>query len=173
MGANDKSPGELLWQQDGHLTDSVVTAVADGQDSIVPDPALEHLGGCEHCARRIGEAAVLSFSVGEQIAEAPPVSGRHPAFPRVAVMVALLTAMLGIAPTLAELPGWLGTASAWVVQGLPMVIRGGALMLRTLPQGAHGMGGVVLLGSSAVLIATGLFIARVVSRALPMSGGLS
>ena len=56
MKPEDTLPEGLLWRDDGHATDLVVTSLADGQDAIVPANVTEHVDGCELCTERLADA---------------------------------------------------------------------------------------------------------------------
>ena len=172
MKPPDKLPWEVIWQHDGHVTDVVVTAMADGEQEIVPEVACDHIHGCEECSHRLGEAALLSLRLDDhfaaQIASERAVRSQ---FPWAAVLVALAVAGLGMVPTILRLPGWLAAVSSGLVQGFPLYVRSFALMLRTLPQGLSGTLLVMMFGSATVLVLTGFGIARAMTRARSMEGG--
>ena len=172
MKPHDKLPWEIIWQHDGHVTDVVLTSMADGQHAIVPDTALEHVDGCHFCSQRLGECALLSLRVDEQLALQETQSQRARAsFPWSAVFVALLAAGLGMIPALLQAPGWLAALSTWLVQGFPLFVRSAALLARTLPQGLQGTMLVATLASAIVLTITGYGIARSMTRAHSAQGG--
>jgi hypothetical protein len=65
----DKLPSDLVWQQDGHLSDIVLSSIADGEATIVPYEAHTHLEHCNECTTRFGAEALLSRHAGELLAE--------------------------------------------------------------------------------------------------------
>jgi hypothetical protein len=173
MNPHDMLPWEVIWQHDGHVTDVVVTAIADGEQAIVPEIARDHVGGCDACSRRLGEAALLSLRVDEHLAaEAESMRVARPQFPWAAVFVALAIAGLGMIPALVQVPAGLAAVSTSLVQGFPLFVRSGALMVRALPQGLQGTFLAAMFISSIVLALTGYGIARAMTRARSMEGGV-
>ncbi|MDI3283589.1 hypothetical protein [Polyangium sp. 15x6] len=172
----DKLPPDLAWQHDGHVTDIVLSSVADGEAGIVPADALSHLDGCDHCAQRLGAEALLSAHAGELLAElaepsfapakAPekvsataiakaPASVRGLAtLPKRAVFGALLLAMLGALPgildQIARAPSLLGT----IWRAVLMLGRSAALVSKSewFP--------TLAFAASAVLMISGLVVSR-------------
>jgi hypothetical protein len=61
-----------LLQPDGHLTEVALTCAADGELDLLPHEALAHLDGCDHCSRRLGEAALLSVAAGDALRALAP-----------------------------------------------------------------------------------------------------
>ena len=47
----EQLPPELVWQEDGHLGEPAVAAVADAE-AVVPADAEAHADQCELCTRR-------------------------------------------------------------------------------------------------------------------------
>jgi len=173
MKPHDKLPWEIIWQHDGHVTDVVLTSLADGEQAIVPEVALDHVEGCDSCSRRLGDTALLSLRVDEFLVEqAAQARAQRPVFPWTAVVVAMAVAGLGIIPTLMQLPEWLGALTTSFVQGLPLYVRTGALLARTLPQELHATLLVSSFVSAIVLALTGYGIARAMTRARAVQGGV-
>ena len=112
MDGLDKLPSDLVWQEDGHLSDIVLSSVADGETNIVPREAHSHLEQCEHCGIRFGAEALLSMHAGELLAEVarvaqvpealsasrPVVHGGWTNLPRRALVGALVLAAMGAMP---------------------------------------------------------------------------
>lgn len=102
----DKLAPELAWQRDGHVTDEVLAALADGEEAIVPEDALGHVETCEHCTSRLGSEALLSVHADglmEGLAAPAPAAALVPVrkVPKVAIGVALAVAALGAVPAFA------------------------------------------------------------------------
>jgi hypothetical protein len=172
MKPHEKLPWEIIWQHDGHVTDVVLTSMADGEEAIVPEVALEHVGGCDFCSRRLGDAALVSLRVDEHIvAAAAQAQAARPRFPWAAVMVALAAAAIGMIPALLKAPAWLAELGSGFVQGLPLYFRSGALLARTLPQGLQGTLLVSSFVSALVLTLTGYGIARAMTRSRALQEG--
>ena len=177
MSNRGELPTELLWQPDHHVTDVVVTAVADGERAIVPQVAIEHIDLCPSCTHRVGEAALLSMEAGAALHALPATQlaayrVRRVKLPIGYLAVALAVACLGMAPRLAQAPAWFGDASAWVVQSYPVVVRSGALIVRAAPQQLLSALTLLSFCSALVLVVMGTIIARAVPRALSVKGGV-
>jgi hypothetical protein len=67
MTDDPKLTDEVAWQDDGHVTDMVVTALADGQREIVPLAAYAHVHRCATCSDRLGQAALFASMVDEAL----------------------------------------------------------------------------------------------------------
>lgn len=67
----DRLPPDLCWQSDGHATDVVLAALADGEAAIVPDEVTRHLDECADCTARLGAEAMLTAQASEWLAELP------------------------------------------------------------------------------------------------------
>ena len=139
---------ELIFEPDGHLTELCLTCLSDGELALVPRGALDHLDACEPCARRLGEAALLSVATGEALRSPPPAAAplalgspapgaaavptgsasprrtRRP-LPVVAIAVALLVVALTAGPALLEAACELPRAVSGVVGLLLFAARPG------------------------------------------------
>lgn len=185
----DKLPPDLAWQRDGHVTDIVLSSVADGEAGIVPSNALSHLEGCDHCATRLGAEALLSAHAGELLAElqepsfapalspvktrmkAEPASVRgFQALPKGAVFAALVLAAIGAMPAIVDrglrLPGLLGTMGRAVV----MLARNAEVVSKS------EMFTALAWAASVVLLISGLVVSRISrpgsSNGLAQEGGV-
>jgi hypothetical protein len=156
-----------VFDRDGHLSDVALTALADGERSLLPDSALTHADACERCGTRLGEQALLSLSLSEALG-----ANRAPApaaFPLGAILVATVLAVLGAVPTLLHAREWLPSLPATLVEGALVALRAGLALLRVSATGAPGM--VVVSGLAAfVLAAIGLLIARLAPREVAWKG---
>ncbi|EYF02167.1 hypothetical protein [Chondromyces apiculatus] len=74
MECDDKLPLDLVWQDDGHLGEVALSALADGEVALLPDAAVVHAESCASCASALGAAALLSLRVGESLVAA---KGEH------------------------------------------------------------------------------------------------
>lgn len=173
MSAKDMLPWELIWNHDGHVTDEVVTAMADGEEAIVPTPAREHVAACDACARRMGEAALLAVRIDAGLGEASLAARRaaSPRFPARLVVAALVLAVAGMIPAALQAPAWLGSNGAALVHDIPVYARTVALLVRTLPDGLGSTLVAVGLVSAAILVAAGVGIARAMGRVRSAEGG--
>lgn len=75
---DEQLPPELSWLADGHVTEEVILAVADGQDTIVPPAAFAHLTGCDRCSEHLGRAALRSLEVSEDLLLLAPGAALEP-----------------------------------------------------------------------------------------------
>ncbi len=158
---------ELVWQDDGHLTDVAVTAFADGQVELLPESARAHATVCGACAERIGAAALLSLDAGQALAEAAlspapaPVQARHP-LPTAAIAAALVLALLGVVPSLPILRALLVQTPSLLLHAIPALVHSAAVVLSS---SANPVELAVLWCAVAVmLMAAGLVVARVAPR---------
>jgi hypothetical protein len=169
------APGET-WQKDGHVTEAVITALADGQASVATEAAALHVQVCEACGRRLGEAALLSLEVGERLASAeaagvlePAPASRRLALPLLPVAAALVLAALGMAPLVGRLPAWLAALASIVAHDLPVLVRSGAVLARS----TEHLGPAITtawFAAALVLVAMGIGIARAVPRTARVEG---
>ena len=159
-------PSELVWE-DGHLTEVARTAIADGQEAIVPPDAVAHLTTCASCMHAMGDAALLSSHVAEVIAsmspESAPISTRAVApFPVAAIAAAVLVAALGALPALVDIPLWASQASIFLTHTLPQLFKAGIAIVKH----THGVAPVFTFASTALLLIAGFAVARAVPQKL-------
>lgn len=154
------------WATDGHLEDVAIVALADGQEEILPDGCGEHAMGCEACAHRVGEAALLAAQVGDALGRAEPVAARA-RMPRALVAVALLVAVLGALPSLPDVSGRAILFFTALPRVAPMVIESSLTLGRAVRDGPLG---IVVSASVFVLLSlVGFLVARASRR--PISAG--
>ena len=153
-------PRELVWQPDGHLFDTAIAALADGQDLVSPE-AQSHADMCEQCARRIGEEALASLAVREALVEGQAhalvaSSRRQPRpLPVGAVMGALALAAAGMAPVIQDLPQWATETTVLAARVSPVLLRGAIAALR----GIYSSQVVVVSAASLLVVALASFVA--------------
>jgi len=136
-----------------------------------------HADGCPLCTERIGRAAMLALEIDHSLdayrlriasARAPvlaqPNAPRRP-LPAAALAAALAIAFIGALPTLRELPALVGRLPALALHVLPVYARAAAVAVG----GARSNGPLVAawLMTAALLVATGVVIARMVPRQSP------
>ncbi|MRG92293.1 hypothetical protein [Polyangium spumosum] len=169
----DKLPPDLAFQHDGHVTDVVLSSVADGEAGIVPADALSHLDGCDHCAERLGAEALLSVHAGELLAElaepsfapvrvAEKAAAKAPAsvrglatLPKRAVLGALLLAALGALPAILDQIAHVPTLVGTIGHAMLMLGRSAAVVSKS------EMFPALAFAASAVLMISGLVVSRV------------
>lgn len=58
---------DIGWEPSGHLSEIALTALADGEEALLDAAMHEHLGACDACAVRLGEAAMRSAHVADAL----------------------------------------------------------------------------------------------------------
>lgn len=172
MIEDSKLPRELVW--DGaHVSDLGLTAIADGQEAIVPADAVTHAHSCEWCSGRLGRTALLAAAVAEGVREArpalassqSPVARANPS-PWRALLLGCTVAVLAAVPSLPQLAARLGSVVAFgkvlSTHGLPVLVRGIAMASRDDVSRGIQLATIV---ASVLLVLMGLAIARTRSRA--------
>lgn len=161
-----KLPGALIWQEGGHLTEEAIVALADDQD-IVPADAAAHAFACEECARRTGEAALLSVALGGTLASAlaedpatVPHSQRTTApLPLWALVFGLGFVGVGAVPFLMGIPAWLPRAAMVLERTVPVFAHALVSQLAGLGEGTWPRVAVTMI-SLAVLMMSGFAVSR-------------
>ncbi len=187
MNAPPELSQDLIWQADGHLSEVAITALADDQRELLPAPAQQHVQECESCSERLGQAALRSLEVGQELAalyaETQPElvtsesteKARQPVerrpLPKLALAAALFLAALGAVPATVDLAGSSGSLLADLFRGVPLILAAAVRLWRSLA--ADGAVALTVLSCVAaiVLLAVGVFIARRQPRQLAAKGG--
>jgi hypothetical protein len=164
-------PRELVW--DGaHVTELALTAIADGQESVVQRDAVQHAEACEWCAGRMARAALLSAAVGGAVAAVRPAKTPSRSIERAApppwrpLALGLTVAVLAAVPSLPHFTSLLLEALAYgkllSTHGVSLLARGGVALAtnETLSRGLP----VATAVSSVLLVLLGWAIARTRSR---------
>jgi hypothetical protein len=136
-------PEELLWEN-GHPSEIALTALADGETSLLPASVTGHVDACADCTHRMGDAAMLSASLGTAIQAMGPLTRiapvpvpvpasvkRRAPLPLPAIAAAIVIAMIGAAPTLVHLPNRFAELCLAVLHALPTLSRSSAQLLRS------------------------------------------
>lgn len=92
---HDELPESLCFEADGHVTDVVLTCLADGEAAILPAKAAAHVEACEGCTQRLGVEALLAVNATDALlaASAAPAPLRI-----VAPLPAAMAMSMAIAP---------------------------------------------------------------------------
>jgi hypothetical protein len=161
MTRQDMLPLELVWQDDGHVGDVALAAIADGELELVPEGAISHAGACDACTARLGEQALLSLSATEALVSAEPelATARRP-LPVLSILLALLLAALGAAPALIELSSGVAGLPEAALRGLLLATRAAAILVRALAGAESGTWAALWASATAVLLVLGVLIAR-------------
>jgi hypothetical protein len=195
MSEPSNLPQELVWQQDGHLSELGLTAMADGEHALLPAEAQVHLEACPACQERLGHAALLaalsaramelevaraaapqaaaersasdrSLGLAETVGLAPVSSGRgRRPLPRAAIALALLCAAIGAAPSLLSAGSRLPSTVATVVNGAPVVLRMAWQLARGLASSNSPSLVAVPWVAALVLALMGVWVTRRLARA--------
>ncbi len=184
----DQLPESLCFEADGHVTDVVVTCLADGEIALIPLAAAAHVDACDACTARLGTEALLSVGATDALlsanmvrAPAPlliaapssplsPSSRRRRPLPIGAIAAALALAVLG------ALPGWmdslrdLRTVVPGYLHALPIWSHALAAVLRSVT--ASQSGAVLRWLIAAAFIGMGALLARSMTRKQVLEGGL-
>jgi hypothetical protein len=163
MKDGDKLPRELVW--DGaHVSELGLTALADGQESIVTRDAIEHAGACEWCAGRLGRAALFSAAVGEAVVLVRPAALAPRVVPApwralaLGVMVAVLAAIPSLPHLVSAFVGALSYGREFSAHGLPGLAKGGAALA------SNGVLSMATIAAAALLVMMGCALARTRSQ---------
>lgn len=197
MGTEHKLAADLLWQPDGHIGEAGLAMLADGEHALLDEGVLNHVDSCELCSARLGEAALMSLRVGEDLAfleeqaqaqtmqvaaealsraryqtELPPPRN-FKAIPVRAIGAALVLAVVGAAPSLISGVSQARGAIEGAARGLSLIGR--ALFEVARMGGAGAERAPVFVAflswfSAALLVALGFGVARVMSRKRLLEG---
>ncbi|WP_394823715.1 hypothetical protein [Pendulispora albinea] len=171
-----------------HLSEIVLTAIADGQLSIIPNVALVHLQSCETCVCAIGNAAMLSArisahlnelapSASNQAAAHAPANGTQAAaqaaqleqpaepirLPWAAIAAALLVAGLAALPSITSAPVWFEESSRVMLRAIPQLLHGVITVVRS----GTAVPVAISYASAALLMLIGVTIAMRQNPASP------
>ena len=160
-------PRELVWTAEGHLSDVAMTAIADGEEAILPRDAFAHLGMCEGCATGVESAASLSIAVSRALsspanAEAPAAARAQLPFPVWAVALAIAVGATATLPNLGPMRAWLQRMWWGLRELLPFLTRQAASLV---PRAWNWLP-VVSLTAAMLLLIAGLSVARLAPRAV-------
>jgi hypothetical protein len=168
----DFLPEELVWAAGGHASDVVLTAMADGQVGIVPPLVLAHVEKCTACTTHLGNAALLSLHTGREMALLPPsrsaelvaaeTAARQP-LPRLAIVLGLAFAALGLVPTLLDAPSEPSGARSFATK-LPMFVNGLGTLGRRLLEPGSPVGLALTYGATALLVLMAFALLRLVPK---------
>jgi hypothetical protein len=161
---------DLVWDGAGHLADTAVTALVDGEVGILPDAALVHADTCTSCRERVGRGLLFALELSEALplalAHASPsarrTSGARQPLPVRAFAGSLVLVTLGLLPRLGELPAELGRLAKIAVHDVPVLARGTALGFNLLSQTRAFL--VVCVFSALLLVLFGAMVARFMPR---------
>ncbi len=170
MSDQEMMPIDILWRDDGHVSDVAVDALADGQEAIVPLPVRDHVNQCELCAGRFGEAVLLAVRVGEVMQQSLQAA-RPQAWPVPvpALLAALFVAAIGAFPALGDMLARAMDLFRGVGAILPNLTRAALVLSRSGETGP--LLAYLPIVAVAILLAGGLLVARALPREAPSQGG--
>jgi hypothetical protein len=167
MKRPEQLPSEIVWTADGHLSEVAMTAIADGEEAILPREAFGHLGLCEGCAAGVEGAASLSTAVSRALTAPTPAEVRETAtkrlvFPVWAAALAMTVAAVATVPNLGAMRAWMIRLWWALREGTPLLTRHAASVL---PHAWNWLP-VMSLTAAMLLLLVGLSVARMAPRAL-------
>jgi hypothetical protein len=155
MNRHDVLERELVWDEAGHLSEIAKSALADGQDAILPPEALAHFSRCQPCVQSVGEAALLSAQMSAALAAERVPERSSPWIP---IAAALAIAALSAIPMLSSVRVWLALTGSFVGHVLRLLGRA------VVDVAAHGFAPTLYFASTSVLLAMGFAVARLMPR---------
>lgn len=160
MDSDDKLPLELVWHEDGHLTEVALSALADGEAAILPEEAAVHADCCEACARALGEAALLTLRAGEALRDA-------------AASVAVTAPVTAAASVAVTAPAPVTAAAPVVARPLPLAAVAAALAIAALAAAPRLIARGPELSEDVQALGRTLLVMAGVGRALVQSGAFA
>ena len=160
-------PDNSVWASGGHASDVVLTALADGQQAIVPPAVLAHVERCTTCTTHLGHAALLSLHAGAELeasAEHELVAARRP-LPRLAIALGLVVAALGLLPSIVDAEDGVSAARSVVTRDVPLYLKGIATLARRLGEPGSAAGLFVTYATAALLVVMGIAVVRILPKA--------
>lgn len=162
-------PEELLWADGGHASDIALTAISDGQTSIVPPAVRSHVDRCTACTTHLGHAVLLSLHSGEQLAyraehdrALAAANARRP-LPRLAIALGLGVAILGLVPSFFD-HGEISSVQSFVTRDVPLFLKGLGQLGRHIDEPGNVAGLFVTYLAAALLVAMGIAVARLMPK---------
>jgi hypothetical protein len=159
-------PEELLWADGGHASDIALTAMADGQVEIVPKVVMAHVDACLACTTHLGNAALLSLHTGRElamVAREADAAARAP-FPRLAIVLGLVFAVLGFVPSLLDAPSHITSAKTFATHDVPLLVNGLGTLGRKLLEPGSSVGLVLTYGAAALIVLMAFALVRLLPK---------
>ena len=184
---HDELPESECFDEGGHVTDVVLTCLADGEGAILPAAAESHVDACDACTARLGASALLSLNASSALlassevraplqivaatpALAAPASRRRRPLPLGAIAAALLVAVVGALPGLMDTLRTVRTVVPDYLHALPIWSHAIEAVLRSMMASRR----TTLLRwiIAAAFIGAGTLLARAMTRKRSLEGGL-
>src|SRR5262249_21622747 len=150
----------MCTRGDGHLTEEALVAIADGQEALIPEAPRLHLDACEECARRLGDAAMLSSQVAMAFAAMPREEAAPVKVPVRMIPGALALATLGLLPSVLAAPSRVAGAMSWLTRSLPLFLRTFAQLFRGAEGGLGSLGVAMSVCATLVLMSLAFVIMK-------------
>jgi hypothetical protein len=174
MMAKYQLPNEVLWDAD-HASDLALSAITDGEDSLLAPDVVAHTHSCDACTMRLGTLALETHGVTNAVESVKPwlpaallvpskkaapskkASSSQPV-PLPAIFGALALTAVGATPTVLAFPHRIAELILTLEHAAPAMSHGG---LQVIQQGV----GVAAMGVCALLlVAAGVAVTRVLPR---------
>jgi len=158
-------PNDLAWADGGHASDIVLTAIADGQHTIVPPAVRLHVDQCTACMNHLGNAALLSLHVDAQLAlraehDRILVTAKRP-LPRLAIALGLVVALVGLLPTIVDDAS---SVRLFVTKDVPLFLHGLSTLARRLTEPGSMAGLYLTYGAAIALVCMGIAVVRLLPK---------
>jgi hypothetical protein len=157
-------PDDLLWADGGHASDVVLTALADGQLEIVPRSARAHVESCRACTTHLGNAALLSIHTDRELALVKKAEAKRP-LPRVAIVLGLAVAMIGLVPSLLDASSDAEGARTFATRTAPLLFRALSTLGHKLFAPGSSASLVLTYGTATALVIMALVVIRFLPKA--------
>lgn len=95
MTDTSRFPSGLLFREDGHVTDWVLSALVDGEEGALSLEATTHVDSCEECASRLGVTAHVALSLEADVRKWAKTERARAPFPMVAFGIVGLALAFG------------------------------------------------------------------------------
>ncbi len=166
-------PKQVLWDvtsDAAHASDLALSALADGEESLLSQDVIEHASSCDACALRLGALALETHGVTNAVESVKPwlpaellapskkrATASQP-IPLGAIFAALGLTAVGATPSVLALPHHLAELLLTLQHAAPAMSHGG---IQVIQQGV----GVAVMGACALLlVAAGVAVTRLLPR---------
>jgi len=166
-------PKDLLWEaregEGDHASDLVMSAMADGEESILSSAVVAHVHSCDACMMRLGSMALETRGVTNAVQSVKPwlpaavllpSKKRAPAqpVPLTAIFAALGLTAACSTPTLLALPHRLAELALTVQHAVPAMSHGGIQVFQ------QGIGVAAMAVCAVLLLGAGVAVTRLLPR---------
>ncbi len=162
-------PNDVLWEGD-HASDVALSAIADGEESLLSEGVLTHAHSCDACAMRLGTLALETHGVTNAVVSVKPwlpaamlapskkrAAANQP-IPLGAIFAALALTVAGVAPRALALPHRIAELLLTLQHAAPAMSHGGFQVIQ------QGVGVAVMAACALLLVVAGVAVTRVLPR---------